>query len=162
MPVTSKHRTAPHPGHLLPEPHHHLPRQDMSTNPSFEPVLTVKVSFVTHASCDRKLMIPLAHAGQPFENWHVSNNTTSLQTNQLNRPGSEWAVHNLRCKYTCIPQIEGLTKSYTQPFTGGNLKSVNGGLLSGLVDAECIHGLDLSRLDASQDFTRLAVESVWR
>ncbi|PMD32046.1 hypothetical protein L207DRAFT_572344 [Hyaloscypha variabilis F] len=48
------------------------------------------------------------------------------------------------------------------PFTGGNLKSVEGGLLSGLVDAECIHGLDMSRLPASQDFTRLSVESIWR
>jgi len=49
-----------------------------------------------------------------------------------------------------------------KPFTGGSLKSVDGGLLSGLVDAECIHGLDMSRSPSSQDFTRLSVESIWR
>lgn len=48
------------------------------------------------------------------------------------------------------------------PFTGGKLRSVEGGFLSGLVDADCIHGLDLSRAPGTFDFTRLAVDSLWR
>lgn len=50
----------------------------------------------------------------------------------------------------------------TQSFTGGRLRSVEGGILSNLVDAECINGIDTSRADPAQTFTRLGVESVWR
>lgn len=49
-----------------------------------------------------------------------------------------------------------------QSFTGGKIRSVEGGILSGLIDAECINGIDVSRADTGQTFTRLKVESVWK
>ena len=49
-----------------------------------------------------------------------------------------------------------------QPLTGGKLRGTEGGILSGLVNADCIQGMDLSRATGSLDFTRLAVDSLWR
>ena len=49
-----------------------------------------------------------------------------------------------------------------QPLTGGKLRSIEGGILSGLVNADCIQGMDLSRASGSLDFTRLTVDSLWR
>jgi hypothetical protein len=48
------------------------------------------------------------------------------------------------------------------PVTSGTLKSNSDGILAGLLDAECISGLDTSRLDPSRKFTRLSVNSVWK
>jgi hypothetical protein len=69
---------------------------------------------------------------------------------------------------TCVVNIVNLSKKnclprlIAQPFTGGKLRSIEGGILSGLVDADCLNGLDLSRAPSSFEFTRLTVDSVWR
>ena len=39
---------------------------------------------------------------------------------------------------------------------------MEGGILSGLIDAELVHGLDVSRADPDQRFTRLNVNAVYK
>ena len=39
---------------------------------------------------------------------------------------------------------------------------MEGGILSGLIDAELVHGLDVSRADPDQMFTRLNVNAVYK
>ena len=39
---------------------------------------------------------------------------------------------------------------------------MEGGILSGLIDAELVHGMDVSRADPDQRFTRLSVNAVYK